>query len=66
MPYFWNTFDQVLLRPELLAYYDDTGLKVIQDVAGDAILRPGEARRTGPDHLPIVVRLAIERGQRRD
>lgn len=61
--YFWHTFDQVLLRPDLLPFYDDAALSVIERVDGRAILIPGEANPASPDHLPIVVRLDIERGQ---
>lgn len=58
--YFWNTFDQVLLRPNLLPYYDRESLTIVSQVGGRDILGPGQAARSGPDHLPLVVRLSIE------
>lgn len=58
--HFWNTFDQVLLRPELLPCYDPAGLIVPTRVADRDILpQPGG----GPglsDHLPVVLGLSID------
>lgn len=59
--YFWNTFDQVLLRPSLLPYYDEDSLAIISRVGGREILAPGRAGGSSPDHLPLVVKLSIER-----
>ena len=53
-------FDQVLLRPDLLPYYDKESLTIVSEVGGRDILGPGPAARSGPDHLPLVVRLSIE------
>lgn len=58
--YFWNTFDQVMLRPTLLnALYKD-GVSVVTEIDGvtllDAMGRPD--RTTGSDHLPLVCRLS--------
>ena len=61
MSYFWNTFDQVPLRPSLLPYYDEASLAIISRIGGSEILAPGRSGEGGPDHLPLVVRLSIER-----
>jgi hypothetical protein len=58
--YFWNTFDQILLRPGLLPYYDGESLTIISQVGGRDFLAPGLAGQSSPDHLPIVVKLSIE------
>jgi hypothetical protein len=62
LSYFWHTFDQVLLRPSLLPYYGANDLSIIADVDGEAIIsREGSRQSGGPDHLPIVIRLSIEK-----
>jgi hypothetical protein len=42
----WHTYDQVLLRPSLLDYFEDDELSVINIV--------------GSDHFPIVINLKTE------
>jgi hypothetical protein len=57
--YFWNTFDQVLLRPELAEHFDPNGLKIVTS-AGDRILVRPDGRpdnTNSSDHLPIVFEL---------
>jgi Endonuclease/Exonuclease/phosphatase family len=61
--YFWNTFDQVLLRPSLLPYYNEESLTIISHSEGREILTPNRAGLGSPDHLPIVVKLSIEMEQ---
>ncbi|HUB11729.1 MAG TPA: endonuclease/exonuclease/phosphatase family protein [Acetobacteraceae bacterium] len=58
--YFWNTFDQVLLRPELLRYYAEDSVAVISWIDGRDLLPANQTARDAPDHLPILVRLSIE------
>jgi len=61
--YFWNTFDQVLLRPAILQYFRDDSLEIPITAAGEPLLseagRPGE--RFTSDHLPILFTINIER-----
>lgn len=56
--YRWNTFDQVLIRPEVFAFYDDDRLRVLTEVGGKSLL---SAIGPGPysDHLPIAVELKL-------
>ena len=58
--YFWNTFDQVLLRPDLLDRCNDAHLRVITST-GDANLLTSRAGipggEHGSDHLPIMFKL---------
>lgn len=59
--HFWNTFDQVLLRPGLLPFYDPAHLVVPDLVDGRPIMRFGASERGLSDHLPVVIALSIER-----
>lgn len=56
--YRWNTFDQVLIRPDVLPFYDDDRLRVLTEIGGVSLLSP---TGIGPysDHLPIVVDLKL-------
>jgi len=59
--YFWNTFDQVLLRPGLLPYYDGNALTVVTRVGERDLLDGNRDRPAVSDHLPLVVKLSLER-----
>ena len=59
--YFWNTFDQVLLRPSLLKYYSDENLKVIDAIGHRKLVRSGRIDTKFSDHLPIVITLDLEK-----
>lgn len=53
--YFWNVFDQVLVRPELAARFDGSQLKIVTSIGGRSIVRPdGRPDPEFSDHLPIV------------
>jgi exonuclease III len=57
--YFWNIFDQVLVRPELLDGFDSSSVRIL-DCAGNVSLVQGEGRpdpSVGSDHLPIMADL---------
>jgi exonuclease III len=58
---FWNTFDQVLLRPALLECFSSKNLEIITEVEGVSLLtasgRPNAA--VASDHLPIHLGLTI-------
>jgi len=59
--HFWNTFDQVLLRPGLLPCYDPARL-VVPDRAGDyPIFRESGGGADLSDHLPVILGLSIEK-----
>lgn len=59
--YFWNTFDQVLLRPALLDFFPQEDLQVISEVGEKGLLSENGLLQSASDHLPILVRLNIER-----
>jgi endonuclease/exonuclease/phosphatase family metal-dependent hydrolase len=57
--YFWNVFDQVLLRPELAKRFNSDQLSVVKAVGQRSLVRPdGRPDVTlYSDHLPIVLEL---------
>lgn len=58
--YFWNSYDQVLLRPLLAERYQPGDVTVLPGVTGMSLLdTQGHPRRDLADHLPIlaVIRL---------
>jgi endonuclease/exonuclease/phosphatase (EEP) superfamily protein YafD len=58
--YFWNMFDQVLIRPSLLDRFRMEDLAIIQHTGEQALLTDAGIpnRAIGSDHLPILVRLS--------
>jgi hypothetical protein len=58
--HFWETFDQVLLRPALLPYYKAQGLKVLDRIADRPLIRNGVIDRSYSDHLPLLIKLDLE------
>lgn len=59
--YFWNTFDQVLLRPSLLDYFKSEDLSIISQVGDKSLLKNNKIDKSFSDHLPIMIKLDIER-----
>ena len=57
--YFWNIFDQVLLRPSLLPFLEPNCISVVTELSSGSLLsRDGRPNRdVVSDHLPIVCRL---------
>ncbi len=64
--YFWNIFDQVLLRPSLLDCFGSHNLKILENDGAASFLtrsgRPGKS--VGSDHLPIVFSLDFNMDER--
>jgi len=60
--YFWNTFDQVLIRPTLLDRFDDDDLEVLTAIESVSLLNPNGEPNTAmaSDHLPIKFTLRLE------
>ncbi len=58
---FWNVFDQVLIRPELLREFRNETVKIVATVAGKSLLAPNGQpdKRAGSDHLPILFALDL-------
>ncbi|MGD1950100.1 MAG: endonuclease/exonuclease/phosphatase family protein [Leptolyngbyaceae cyanobacterium] len=58
---FWNTFDQVLLRPGLLNAFRKENLKVITEIGTNRFLTSDRLNKDEfSDHLPIMIELEIE------
>ena len=55
---FWNVFDQVLLRPELLDGFDLASLRIIDSI-GEFSLLNRIGRPSPSDHLPIAFTLRV-------
>lgn len=60
---YWHTFDQLLLRPSLLQYYQSDNLQVLTRIGSQSLLGAVGPDRSISDHLPLLVSLDIERGQ---
>ncbi len=53
--YFWHTFDQVLIRPDLIPDFPIDKLEVVESINETTLLTSsGRPRRSISDHLPIV------------
>jgi endonuclease/exonuclease/phosphatase family metal-dependent hydrolase len=59
--YFWNVFDQVLMRPELAERFDPSTLSILTSVGSRSLVRPDGRpdSRLYSDHLPIVFSLTF-------
>jgi hypothetical protein len=59
--HFWNTFDQVLLRPDLLPFFDHSCLTLVESFGGKTLLdsrgQPNKVKYS--DHLPIHLNLNL-------
>lgn len=52
--YFWNMFDQVLIRPEVIPYFSDKYLRILTGTKSMSLLTDNHTMRTiYSDHLPI-------------
>jgi len=58
---FWETFDQVLLRPALLPFYRADGIRVLDRIGEAPLLRDGVIDKRFSDHPPVVLWLNTER-----
>jgi endonuclease/exonuclease/phosphatase (EEP) superfamily protein YafD len=59
--YFWNNFDQVMVRPELVNAFRTDQLKIL-DRAGEASLALGDGRpdaKRASDHFPLLFALDL-------
>ena len=61
--YFWNLFDQVIFRPQLLPYFSEKSLEVIDAISEESLLAEDGIpdKTSGSDHLPIIFRINIEK-----
>jgi hypothetical protein len=55
--YFWNIFDQVLLRPDLLKGFQHEQLRIVTEVDGVSLIKEDGCpdKTIASDHLPLVL-----------
>ena len=61
LSFFWHTFDQIVLRPTLVEYFDPERMTVVTEIEHDSLLRDNGRPDTvkASDHLPIFFRLEL-------
>src|ERR1700722_628543 len=58
--YFWNIFDQVLIRPDLIQQFRDEDLRILTSIGGTSLVgTSGQPSKVGSDHLPMIFNLDI-------
>lgn len=59
LQYFWHTFDQVLIRPDLVDDFDEDSLEILTKFGAKSLLKNDGTpnQETTSDHLPIVFAL---------
>ncbi|KAA6344569.1 hypothetical protein EZS27_007803 [termite gut metagenome] len=58
--YHWNLYDQVLIRPDLIDYFNDEGLDIVTQIGSTNLLTQKKLIDTNiSDHLPIKFELNI-------
>jgi exonuclease III len=56
--YYWNLFDQVLLRPDLLNGFVPENVRILTSIGDSSLLRDGQPDKdTLSDHLPVTLEL---------
>lgn len=60
--YYWYTYDQVLLRPSLVEYFNMTGLKILSSINHNNLLNDKGIPNTKrfSDHLPLMFEINME------
>lgn len=58
--YMWHSFDQVLLRPELLPYFSPNDFEILDRAGAQPLLKSnGLINKRLSDHLPITISLSL-------
>lgn len=59
--YFWNMFDQVLIRPDVLPFFNNDDLHILTTDGMTSFLKANETPNTtiASDHLPILFKLNL-------
>jgi hypothetical protein len=62
--FFWNMFDQVIIRPELLEFFDQGSLRILTLAGSTNLLNSSGVPDTkiSSDHLPIMFGLELTKG----
>ena len=61
---FWHMFDQVLIRPQLLEYFNDESLRIVHSASGVSLVTSSGVpdKNAFSDHLPIMFSLDLTKG----
>ena len=62
--FFWNMFDQVIIRPALLEFFDQGSLRILTRAGSTDLLNSAGVpdKKVSSDHLPIVFSLELAKG----
>lgn len=55
--HYWNTFDQILMRPALLPNYTPGNLQVVTSIGTASLLKRDRINTAYSDHLPLLISL---------
>jgi exonuclease III len=59
--YYWHTFDQVIMRPQMINAFDEQSLIIVTEIAGESLLKNGIPDRLKySDHLPVYFEIKEE------
>jgi hypothetical protein len=53
--YYWNVFDQVLIRPKIIPYYQNGKLQVVTNIGTTSLMVGNKIDTRISDHLPIML-----------
>ncbi len=56
--YYWNIFDQVILRPDLVPMFEKNSLKLLQEIDGFSLVNDSGIPNLS-DHLPIIFKFNL-------
>ncbi len=66
--HFWNMYDQVMIRPELIPFFDETKLDIISSINSRSLLKTisGYTRidKDISDHLPIKFQIKLNKTEK--
>ena len=59
--YYWNIYDQVIVRPALIDYFDEMSLEIIREAGGRSLVNKRGLPDKGKysDHLPLVFKINV-------
>ena len=57
----WNTFDQILVRPNLLNYFKIEDIEIVTHIGSESLIdvKTKKIKETYSDHLPIIITLKL-------
>ncbi|NLK94534.1 MAG: hypothetical protein GX275_04990 [Clostridiales bacterium] len=60
--YYWYTYDQVIIRPDLIEKFNIDELQIINEIKGKSIITKSNIpnKKDISDHLPIKFKLQME------